>query len=64
MKAIVIKAIREGYAPCQIRSTMTAAELINILEQYDADSPVYLSHNNGYTYGGITSGRVSSREIE
>ena len=32
-------------------------ELINFLAQYDEDTPVYLSFDNGYTYGGITEGR-------
>lgn len=34
-----------------------AGELINFLAQYDEDTPVYLSFDNGYTYGGITEGR-------
>ena len=39
---------------------MTTAELNQFLEniaQYDEDTPVYLSFDNGYTYGGITEGR-------
>ena len=37
--------------------TMTAGELINFLAQYDEDTPIYLSFDNGYTYGGITEER-------
>ena len=37
----------------QITSTMTVGELIAYLEQFDEDTKVYLSHDGGYTYGGI-----------
>ena len=33
---------------------MTVGELINYLEQFDDDAKIYLRHDNGYTYGGIT----------
>ena len=32
---------------------MTVGELIRYLEDFDEDTPVYLKHDNGYTYGGI-----------
>ena len=50
---LFINANRTGYAPDQIRSTMTVAELIAALEEFPEDVPVYLKHDNGYTYGGI-----------
>lgn len=50
---LFINANRTGYAPDQIRSTMTVAELIAALEEFPDDAPVYLKHDNGYTYGGI-----------
>ena len=50
---LFINANRTGYAPDQIRSTMTVAELIAALEEFPEDAPVYLKHENGYTYGGI-----------
>lgn len=50
---VIIEASREGYSTDQIRNTMTVQELIDILSEYDADAKVYLSHDNGYTYGGI-----------
>ena len=43
--------------PDQVRKTMTVGELIVFLEDYDEDTPLYLSFDNGYTYGGITEGR-------
>ena len=51
---LFINANRTGYAPDQISHTMTVAELISALEELPEDTPVYLKHDNGYTYGGIT----------
>ena len=50
---LFINAHRTGYAPEQIRHTMTVAELIAALEDFPEDAPVYLKHDNGYSYGGI-----------
>ena len=36
---------------------MTVGELMAFLENYDENTPVYLSFDNGYTYGGITEER-------
>ena len=55
--ALIINADREGYGIDQIKRTMTVGELIEALEQYDEDTPVYLGHDRTdygwYTYGGI-----------
>ena len=56
---VFIEANREGYAVDQISNTMTVSELIECLSQFDDDAKVYISNDNGYTYGGITWGRVS-----
>ena len=48
MKKLICSTFREGYGIDQIRRTMTAGELINFLAQYDEDTPVYLSFDNGY----------------
>lgn len=53
-RIIKIEAKREGYSINQVRNTMTVGELIVYLEQFDEDDKVYLSHDNGYTYGGIS----------
>ena len=39
---LYINAHRTGYAPDQIRHTMTVAELIAALEDFPEDAPVYL----------------------
>ncbi len=54
MTKLIINAKRNGYAPDQCGRTLTVAELISYLEQFDDDIPVYLSHDSGYTYGSIT----------
>ena len=51
---LTIEAKRSEYSVNQIYSTLTVAELIGILEQYEDDTPVYISNDNGYTYGGIS----------
>ena len=55
MKEIVyISANREGYGIDQVRHTMTVGELIGYLEQFDEDAQVFLKHDGGYTFAGIT----------
>lgn len=53
MEYIKIETNRTGYTPNQCGDTLTVSELISILEQYDDDMPVYLSNDDGYTYGNI-----------
>ena len=57
MKKLIYSTFREGYGTSQIRRTKTVGELVDVLSQYDEDTPVYLSFDNGYTYGGITEER-------
>lgn len=51
---IVIEANRTAYSASNVRRTMTVAELIEKLEEYNPDDKVVLSHDKGYTFGGIT----------
>ena len=51
---VKIEAQREAYSIGDVMGrTMTVRELIEQLEQFDDDTPVILSHDNGYTYGAI-----------
>lgn len=61
---VIIEAERDGYSLEQVRSTMTVKELIEVLSEYDEDAKVYLSHDYGYTYGGIRYGSFLRQEIE
>lgn len=60
MDAIYIEGKRNGYSPDQCGQTLTVGELIEILEQFDEDSPVYLRNDNGYTYGSITERDINT----
>lgn len=62
MEAIYIDGKRNGYGPEQCGKTLTVGELIEILEQFDEDSPVYLRNDNGYTYGSITERDITPAE--
>ena len=53
---VFIEGRRNGYSPEQCGRTMTVGELIAYLSDFDEDAPVYLSNDNGYTYGSITEG--------
>ena len=53
MNKLIYSTTREGYDVDQIYRTMTTGELIDFLSQYDEDTPLYLSFDNGYTYGGF-----------
>lgn len=59
---LIYETFREGYGLDQIRRTMTVGELISFLSDFEEDTPVYLSFDNGYTYGGITEGRFRDDE--
>ena len=63
-QVLYINAEREGYAIDQIRNTMTVGALISYLEQFDAETPVYLKHDRGYTYGAIKESRFEDEEVE
>ena len=57
MKNVVyIAAMREGYEIDQIPHTMTVGELIDCLSEFPEDAQIFLSHDRGYTYGGISWG--------
>lgn len=64
MEYVIIEAERTGYEPEQCGETMTVGELIELLEGYDEDTPVYLSHDNGYSYGAINEYNIDCTTIE
>lgn len=57
MERLMFNTKREGYGIDQIRRTMTVGELIDFLSQYDEETPVYMSFDGGYTYGGFIESR-------
>ena len=63
MKNVVyIAAMREGYEIDQIPHTMTVGELIDCLSEFPEGAQIFLSHDRGYTYGGITEQRIYTPE--
>jgi hypothetical protein len=58
---IIIEAKREGYTIEQAeneRTAVTVGELMRLLEDFDEDTKVYISNDNGYTYGSVTEYRI------
>ena len=54
-------AKREGYTIEQAeneREASTVGELMQLLEDFDEDTKVYISNDNGYTYGSVTEYRI------
>ena len=60
MKYLEISAVREGYEPDQCNNTMTVKELRSLLEYFDDDLPIYLSHDDGYAYGSVTEQAINT----
>lgn len=50
---VYINTNRNGYATEQCGNTLTVAELIEILENFDGNEKVFFRNDNGYTYGSI-----------
>lgn len=57
MEKLIYSTFRAGYGIDQIKKTMTVGELMDFLSNYDEETPIYLSFDNGYTYGGIEKNR-------
>lgn len=62
MKKILLKTNRSGYSTEQIEHTLTVGELIEVLKDFDEDTPVYFSNDNGYTYGGLNWACIREEE--
>ncbi len=62
MEELFINGKKNGYGTDQCGKTLTVGELIEILQEYDEDSPVYLRNDNGYTYGNITRSDIYTND--
>ena len=58
MERLIINTMREAYSTEDVRRTMTVGELKGFLEDFDEDTEIMLSFDNGYTFGGITESRI------
>ena len=66
-QALIIEAKREGYTIQQAedeREAITVGELMRLLEDFDEDTKVYISNDNGYTYGSVTEYRISEDWVD
>ena len=63
-QVLYIDAKREGYSIGQIQRTMTVGELIDYLQQFGEDTHVYLRHDRGYTYGGISMNSFEDEDLD
>ncbi|GIZ15521.1 hypothetical protein [Capnocytophaga catalasegens] len=64
MTRIEITPHKNGYSPEQCGKTLSVAELIEILQQYDKESLVYFNNDNGYTFGSINESDIEEVENE
>lgn len=53
MERLVFNASRDAYSVEDIRRTMTVGDLIDLLNNFDEDTRVYLAFDGGYTYGSV-----------
>lgn len=61
---LTIEAHRSGYSVNQCGGTLSVGELIDYLSQWDDDTPVYISNDNGYTYGSISFDDIDSHGVD
>ena len=68
MKVMFIDAERSAYEPTDVYETKTLGELAEAFAQaarYEGeDVKVYLRHDGGYTYGGLSLEYAEFEEIE
>ena len=65
--AILLNTKRTGYSVNQIldnKYTLTVQELIDCLSDFDPDSPILFSNDNGYTFGELNDYTIDEIEIE
>jgi hypothetical protein len=65
--AILLNTKRTGYSVKQVldkKYTLTVQELISYLSDFDPESPVLFSNDNGYTFGEIDEESFDEVEIE
>lgn len=62
LNALFIEGVRNMYGIDQYSKTLTVGEMIEILSQYDEDTPVFIRNDNGYTYGSLTQRDFNTAE--
>lgn len=65
--AILLNTKRTGYSVNQIldnKHTLTVGELMDHLSDFDPDSPILFSNDNGYTFGELNHNTIDEVEID
>jgi len=65
--AILLNTNRTGYTVKQVldkTSTLTVGELIEYLSDFDPESPILFSNDDGYTFGEIREYSIDEVDIE
>lgn len=57
---LIISVEREAYNPNEVH-TITARDLRDLLSDYNDDTEIIISFDNGYTYGGLHYGQMEER---
>lgn len=60
---LIINTVKEGHSTSEVYKTMTVGELMDYLSQFEEDRKVYLTFDNGFTYGGIEHDSFSDEEV-
>lgn len=63
MTCVILKTSRDAYKPQDCGYSVTVGKLIDILQEYNQNSKIYFSNDNGYTYGSIIYDSVDELEI-
>ena len=53
MDKLIIITSKDAYSTEDIYNTMTVGDLKSFLNDMEDDTPIYLSFDNGYTYGAL-----------
>lgn len=62
---VIIDAYRDCYSSKEATAkSITVGELIEKLKRYDPTEKVILSHDGGYTYGYVRTGRIGEYSEE
>ena len=65
--AILFNTKKTGYSVNQVleeKSTLTVQELIDYLSDFDPNSPILFSNDDGYTFGELNDYTIDEIEID
>ena len=65
--AILFNTKKTGYSVSQVleeKSTLTVQELIDYLSDFDPNSPILFSNDDGYTFGELNDYTIDEIEID